>query len=234
MTHCTRLMMEGYLRKRLLTLCSLQPLKASHRRIVWGVGGGGEHGASEVTAVEIDSLLPRFLELVFHNSVLQGEFYKVCSRMAVLWRGCTFIFIRTMLIPKQLNEGTDLLVHRHQKNHFHVKVLIFSLVSKVWFSVGITLVITGMKHSTKAGIPRFIGRAGSYLPWIISSCFDSKSSLKNLKLGYRIFTGGKNNNRRNGMAQVKFAILEILHLNYGKEEHIFKGSKKNLIDYTQT
>lgn len=94
------------------------------------------------------------------------------------------------------------------------------------FTVGITLVITGMKHSTKASIPCLIGRAGSYLPLIISSCFDSKSSLKILKLGYRIFTDGKNNNRRNGMAQVKFAISEILHLNCGKEEHIFKGSRK--------
>lgn len=42
-----------------------------------GGGGGGEHGASEVTAVEIDSLLPRFLELVFPQLsftewVLQG------------------------------------------------------------------------------------------------------------------------------------------------------------------
>lgn len=62
-----------------------------------------------------------FWSLFFHNSGLQSEFYKVCSRMAVLRRGCTFIFIRAILIPKQLNGGTDWLVHRHQKKSFLCK-----------------------------------------------------------------------------------------------------------------
>lgn len=59
--------------------------------------------------------------------------------------------------------------------------------SLVFFPRFISVILSGnyscgMKHSTKAGIPSLIGRAGSYLPLITSSCFDSKSSLKNLKL----------------------------------------------------
>lgn len=106
---------------------------------VKGGGGGGDMERARSQPSKWIHCSHVFWSLFFHNSGLQSEFYKVCSRMAVLRRGCTFIFIRAILIPKQLNGGTDLLVHRHQKNHFHVKVLIFSLVSKV----------TEMKHSTK-------------------------------------------------------------------------------------